>query len=71
MKSIQTFADLRLFARFVVPPHIDIGVAASFKARPRKQDKMGGKGGERNKNFKKTKIFRQGKGGGGGKFTKH
>jgi len=56
---------------FVVPPHIDIGVAASFKARPRKQDKMGGKGGERNKNFKKTKIFRQGKGGGGGKFSKH
>jgi len=56
---------------FVVPPHIDIGVAASFKARPRKQDKMGGKGGERSKNFKKTKIFRQGKGGGGGKFSKH
>ena len=55
----------------MVPPHIDIGVAASFKSRPRKQDKMGGQGGERNKNFKKTKIFRQGKGGGGGKFTKH
>merc|ERR1712047_30006 len=47
---------------FVVPPHIDIGVAASFKARPRNKDKMGGKGGEKNKNFKKTKIFRQGKG---------
>jgi len=56
---------------FVVPPHIDIGVAASFKARPRNKDKMGGKGGEKNKNFKKTKIFRQGKGGGGGKFSKH
>jgi hypothetical protein len=39
---------------FVVPPHIDIGVAPSKKARPRNnpmnQDK---------RRFNKTKIFRQ------------
>merc|ERR1739838_469227 len=39
---------------FVVPPHIDIGVSASRKAKPR--NKEGGKDG---KGFKKTKIFRQ------------
>merc|ERR1712209_125427 len=39
---------------FVVPPHIDIGVAPSKKARPRKQEF--GKDGQR---MKKTKIFRQ------------
>lgn len=50
---------------FVVPPHIDIGVAASFKSRPRKEHD------NKSKNFKKTKIFRQGGGGGGGKFSKH
>ena len=50
---------------FVVPPHIDIGVAASFRQRPRKEQS------DRSKNFKKTKIFRQGGGGGGGKFSKH
>jgi hypothetical protein len=50
---------------FVVPPHIDLGVAASFKARPRKET------GRDGKNFKKTKIFRQGKGGAGGKFSNH
>jgi len=36
---------------FVVPPHIDVGVAPSKKARPRKR--------ENEKGFKKTKIFRQ------------
>jgi len=40
---------------FVVPPHIDIGVAPSKKARPRKQE--GGRTG--GKDFKKSKIFRQ------------
>lgn len=41
---------------FVVPPHIDIGVAPSRNARPRKQEGggRGGKGG-----FNKTKMFRQ------------
>jgi len=36
---------------FVVPPHIDIGVAPSKKGRARQ-----GKG---DNNYKKTKIFRQ------------
>jgi len=43
---------------FVVPPHIDIGVAPSRKARPRKQE-GGGKGGGGKGGFKKSKIFRQ------------
>jgi len=51
---------------FVVPPHIDIGVAASFKARPRNKEMQG----DKSKNFKKTKIFRQGGGKGGGKFSR-
>ena len=51
---------------FVVPPHIDLGVAASFKARSRNKE---GKG-DKSKNFKKTKIFRQGGGKGGGKFAR-
>jgi hypothetical protein len=38
---------------FVVPPHIDIGVAPSKKARPRKA--MNNKDGR----FNKTKIYRQ------------
>ena len=37
---------------FVVPPHIDIGVAASKKARPRKSMNP-------DKRFNKTKIYRQ------------
>lgn len=37
---------------FVVPPHIDIGVAPSKKARPRKMNQDG-------KRFNKTKIYRQ------------
>jgi len=49
---------------FVVPPHIDIGVAPSKKARPRKQEF--GKDGQR---MKKTKIFRQ-PNNKGRKFTK-
>merc|ERR1712113_826650 len=49
---------------FVVPPHIDIGVAASKRARPRKQEF--GKDGQR---MKKTKIFRQ-PNSKGRKFTK-
>jgi len=40
---------------FVVPPHIDIGVAPSKKFKPRKQHD----GEKRGKNFNKTKIFRQ------------
>jgi len=48
---------------FVVPPHIDLGVAASKKARPRKKE-----GGRDGKGFKKTKIFRQPNS--KGKFTK-
>jgi hypothetical protein len=39
---------------FVVPPHIDIGVAPSKKARPRKA--MNKQDGGR---FNKTKIYRQ------------
>jgi len=39
---------------FVVPPHIDLGVAASKKVKAR--NKEGGKPG---KGFKKTKIYRQ------------
>jgi len=49
---------------FVVPPHIDIGVSASRKARPRKQE-----GGRDGKGFKKTKIFRQPNS--KGKFSKY
>merc|ERR1712059_171017 len=49
---------------FVVPPHIDIGVAPSKKARPRKME--GERGG---KNFNKTKIFRQPNS--KGKFTRN
>jgi len=49
---------------FVVPPHIDIGVSASKKAKPR--NKEGGKDG---KGFKKTKIFRQPNS--KGKFSKY
>ena len=49
---------------FVVPPHIDIGVAPSKKARVRKQEF--GRDGQR---MKKTKMFRQPKHK-GGKFTK-
>ena len=49
---------------FVVPPHIDIGVAPSKKARVRKQEF--GRDGQR---MKKTKMFRQPKSK-GGKFTK-
>ena len=49
---------------FVVPPHIDIGVAPSKKARVRKQEF--GRDGQR---MKKTKMFRQPKQK-GGKFTK-
>ena len=49
---------------FVVPPHIDIGVAPSKKARVRKQEF--GRDGQR---MKKTKMFRQPKYK-GGKFTK-
>ena len=49
---------------FVVPPHIDIGVAASKRARPRKQEF--GKDGQK---LKRTKIFRQ-PNGKGRKFTK-
>jgi hypothetical protein len=41
---------------FVVPPHIDIGVAPSKKARPRK---MMNQGDNHNKRFNKTKIYRQ------------
>jgi len=48
---------------FVVPPHIDLGVAASRKARPRKKE-----GARDGKGFKKTKIFRQPNS--KGKFTK-
>jgi len=51
---------------FVVPPHIDLGVAASFKARSRNKESKG----DKSKNFKKTKIFRQGGGKGGGKFAR-
>merc|ERR1719481_2232501 len=43
---------------FVVPPHIDIGVAASKKARARNQDKARG-GGRDAAKFKKAKIYRQ------------
>ena len=49
--------DLALVGRsfgFVVPPHIDIGVAPSKKARARKQEF--GRDGQK---MKKTKIFRQ------------
>jgi len=50
---------------FVVPPHIDIGVSGSKKARPRNKE-----GGSRDgKGFKKTKIFRQPNS--KGKFSKH
>jgi len=49
---------------FVVPPHIDIGVSASRKARPR--NKEGVKDG---RGFKKTKIFRQPNS--KGKFSKY
>jgi len=49
---------------FVVPPHIDLGVSASRKARPR--NKEGAKDG---KGFKKTKIFRQPNS--KGKFSKY
>jgi len=42
---------------FVVPPHIDIGVAPNRKARPRNQDKAKGRDGGGGK-FK-TKIYRQ------------
>ena len=50
---------------FSVPPHINIGVAPSKKARARKQEF--GRDGQR---MKKTKIFRQPKQHKGGKFTK-
>merc|ERR1712025_519770 len=49
---------------FVVPPHIDIGVSASKKARPRNKE-----GARDGKGFKKTKIFRQPNS--KGKFSKH
>merc|ERR1712198_113428 len=49
---------------FVVPPHIDLGVAASKKVKAR--NKEGGKPG---KGFKKTKIYRQ-PNSKGRKFTK-
>merc|ERR1712117_709411 len=49
---------------FVVPPHIDIGVSGSKKARPRNKE-----GSRDGKGFKKTKIFRQPNS--KGKFSKH
>merc|ERR1712013_912580 len=49
---------------FVVPPHIDIGVSGSKKARPRNKE-----GPRDGKGFKKTKIFRQPNS--KGKFSKH
>jgi len=51
---------------FVVPPHIDIGVAPSKKFKPRKDNAGDNKG----KNFNKTKIFRQPKSG-GKKFSRN
>ena len=47
-------ADLKAVGQsygFVVPPHIDIGVAPSKKARPRKMNQ--------DQRFSKTKIYRQ------------
>ena len=69
LKNIYDVHNLDLAAvgksfGFVVPPHIDIGVAPSRKARPRKQEF--GKDGQR---MKKTKIFRQ-PNSKGRKFTK-
>lgn len=53
--SLMLCVDLKAVGAsygFVVPPHIDIGVAPSKKGRARNQ------GGDK-KDFKKTKIFRQ------------